>query len=64
MLRSLIVFCLSRRPLVLTAFAVFVGIGASAFSVMSIEAYPDPAPPIIEIIAQCRASPRRRWSVT
>jgi heavy metal efflux system protein len=52
MLRSLIVFCLSRRPLVLAAFAVFVGIGAAAFSAMNIEAYPDPAPPIIEIIAQ------------
>src|SRR5690349_14824172 len=52
MLRSLIVFCLSRRPLVLTAYAAFVGIGLFAFSAMNIEAYPDPAPPIIEIIAQ------------
>jgi cobalt-zinc-cadmium resistance protein CzcA len=51
MLRSLIVFCLSRRPLVLTAYAAFVGIGIFAFSAMNIEAYPDPAPPIIEIIA-------------
>src|SRR3954465_2081647 len=52
MLRSLIVFCLSRRPLVLTPFAEFVGIGVFAFSSLNIEAYPDPAPPIIEIIAQ------------
>src|SRR5262245_57265212 len=52
MLRSLIVFCLSRRPLVLTAYAAFVGIGIAAFTAMTIEAYPDPAPPIIEIIAQ------------
>src|SRR5215813_8370877 len=52
MLRSLIVFCLSRRPMVLAAFAAFLGIGAVAFSAMNIEAYPDPAPPIIEIIAQ------------
>src|SRR5215510_6230807 len=52
MLRSLIVFCLSRRPMVLTAYALFVGIGAAAFATMNIEAYPDPAPPIIEIIAQ------------
>src|SRR5690242_6425477 len=52
MLRSLIVFCLSRRPLVLTAYAAFVGIGIAAFTAMNIEAYPDPAPPIIEIIAQ------------
>src|SRR5215475_6489819 len=52
MLRGLIVFCLSRRPLVLTAFAAFIGIGVFAFTAMNIEAYPDPAPPIIEVIAQ------------
>jgi cobalt-zinc-cadmium resistance protein CzcA len=52
MLRSLIAFCLSRRPLVLISFAVFLGIGYFAFTTLNIEAYPDPAPPIIEIIAQ------------
>jgi hypothetical protein len=35
MLRSLMTFCLSRRPLALVGFVV---------------SYPDPAPPIIEII--------------
>jgi cobalt-zinc-cadmium resistance protein CzcA len=52
MLRSLVAFCLSRRPLVLVAFAAFLGIGYFAFTTLNIEAYPDPAPPIIEIIAQ------------
>src|SRR5713101_6889867 len=52
MLRNLIAFCLSRRPLVLIIYAVFIAVGAAAFSTMNIEAYPDPAPPIIEIIAQ------------
>jgi heavy metal efflux system protein len=52
MLRSLIAFCLSRRPLVLAAFGAFIGLGLVAFSTLNIEAYPDPAPPIIEIIAQ------------
>ena len=52
MLRSLIAFCLSRRLLVLISFAVFLGIGFAAFTTLNIEAYPDPAPPIIEIIAQ------------
>src|ERR1051326_8281806 len=52
MLRNLIAFCLSRRPLVLAAFAAFLGLGATAFVALNIEAYPDPAPPIIEIIAQ------------
>src|ERR1700688_4863190 len=52
MLRNLIAFCLSRRPLALVAFAAFLGIGYAAFTTLNIEAYPDPAPPIIEIIAQ------------
>ena len=52
MLRSLIAFCLSRRLLVLVAFAAFLGLGYAAFLTLNIEAYPDPAPPIIEIIAQ------------
>jgi heavy metal efflux system protein len=52
MLRSLIALCLSRRPLVLAAFAAFLGLGIAAFTTLNIEAYPDPAPPIIEIISQ------------
>ena len=52
MIRSLISTCLSRRPLVLIGFVAFLAIGFGAFRAMNIEAYPDPAPPIIEIIAQ------------
>lgn len=52
MLRGLISFCLERRPLALIAFVAFLGLGYVAFRAMNIEAYPDPAPPIIEIIAQ------------
>lgn len=52
MFRSLIAFGLSRRPLVLISLFVFLGVGYAAFRSMNIEAYPDPAPPIIEVIAQ------------
>src|SRR5467141_5081011 len=52
MLPALISFCLSRRPLVLISFAAFLALGAVAFTTLNIEAYPDPAPPIIEIITQ------------
>ena len=52
MLRGLIAFCLQRRPLVLVAYVVFLGLGLVAFTALNIEAYPDPAPPIVEIIAQ------------
>src|SRR3954464_6419748 len=52
MLRRLIALCLARRPLVLVAFAAFIAVGYAAFTTLNIEAYPDPAPPIIELIAQ------------
>ncbi len=52
MLRNLISMCLSRRILVVLAFAAYLGLGYAAFRTLNIEAYPDPAPPIIEIIAQ------------
>ena len=52
MLRSLMTFCLSRRPLALVGFVVFIAIGYAAFTALNVEAYPDPAPPIVEIIAQ------------
>src|SRR6516165_11059446 len=52
MLRSVIAFCLARRPMILISFAAFLGLGTAAFTTLNIEAYPDPAPPIIEIIAQ------------
>ena len=52
MLRSLMSFCLSRRPLAIVGFICFVAVGYVAFTTLNVEAYPDPAPPIIEIIAQ------------
>src|SRR5262245_34424617 len=52
MIRSLIAACLSRRPMVLIAYFAFLVAGFAAFWRLNIEAYPDPAPPIIEIIAQ------------
>ncbi|MEA2954606.1 MAG: heavy metal efflux system protein, partial [Alphaproteobacteria bacterium] len=48
MLPGLISFCLSRRPLVLISFVAFLAVGYAAFTTLNIEAYPDPAPPIIE----------------
>src|SRR3954447_22428501 len=52
MLRQIVALVLARRPLVLLSFSIFVALGLAAFTTMNIEAYPDPAPPIIEIIAQ------------
>src|SRR5262245_28732986 len=52
MLRNLIAACLARRPLVLSWFAACLVLGYFEFTGLNIEAYPDPAPPIVEIIAQ------------
>jgi len=51
-LRSLITFALSRRPIVLLALLVFIIAGLIAYSKLNIEAYPNPAPVILEITAQ------------
>jgi heavy metal efflux system protein len=43
---------LTRRPLVLLGLLAFVGAGTFAFFKLNIEAYPNPAPVILEITAQ------------
>jgi len=52
MLRALVAFALSRRPIVILLLVVLVGGGLVAFSNLNIEAYPNPAPVILEITAQ------------
>src|SRR6266436_1649407 len=51
-LKGLVVFGLTRRPIILLALLVFVGAGIAAFFRLNIEAYPNPAPVILEITAQ------------
>ncbi|HZR71562.1 CusA/CzcA family heavy metal efflux RND transporter [Bradyrhizobium sp.] len=52
MLKGLLIFSLTRRPLVLLGLLAFVGAGVFAFFRLNIEAYPNPAPVILEITAQ------------
>ena len=52
MLKGLLTFGLTRRPLVLLGLLVFLAAGLFAFSKLNIEAYPNPAPVILEITAQ------------
>jgi heavy metal efflux system protein len=51
-LKGLLAFGLTRRPIILLALMVFVAGGLVAFSKLNIEAYPNPAPVILEITAQ------------
>jgi cobalt-zinc-cadmium resistance protein CzcA len=52
MLKSILAFGLTRRPIILLALMVFVAGGAAAYFRLNIEAYPNPAPVILEITAQ------------
>lgn len=52
MFKSLVAFCLSRRPMVVMGLILFVGAGLVAFKMLNIEAYPNPTPVILEITAQ------------
>jgi len=51
-LKGLLTFGLTRRPLILLGLLVFLAAGLFAFSKLNIEAYPNPAPVILEITAQ------------
>jgi heavy metal efflux system protein len=51
-LKGLVAFGLTRPPIILLGLLVFVAAGLVAFSRLNIEAYPNPAPVILEITAQ------------
>jgi len=51
-IKGLLIFGLTRRPIVLLILMMFVGGGLIAFTRLNIEAYPNPAPVILEITAQ------------
>ena len=52
MLRGILAFGLTRRAVILLGLLVFIGAGLVAFTKLNIEAYPNPAPVILEITAQ------------
>src|SRR5271163_3627306 len=52
MIRAIIAFALSRRAIILLGLLVFIAAGIAAYITLNIEAYPNPAPVILEITAQ------------
>ncbi len=52
MLRSILSFGLTRRPIIILFLLVFLGAGLFSVSQLNVEAYPNPAPVILEITAQ------------
>ena len=51
-MRHVVAIALTRRPLVLLLFGIFLLAGVLGFRQLNIEAYPDPVPPTIVIITQ------------
>jgi heavy metal efflux system protein len=49
---AIIGFALRQRVLVLVIFLAMMGVGLIAFFRLNIEAYPDPVPPLVDIITQ------------
>ena len=52
MITGLIQFSLARRAVVVLAMLLFLAGGGYAFYKLNIEAYPDPAPPLVELVTQ------------
>jgi heavy metal efflux system protein len=52
MFKAILGFALSRRAIILLSLIVFIAGGLIAYSKLNIEAYPNPAPVILEITAQ------------
>ncbi|MFC6789165.1 efflux RND transporter permease subunit [Methylobacterium komagatae] len=51
-MNALIVFALRQRVLVCLLFVLMLGIGYAAYTKLNIEAYPDPVPPLVDVITQ------------
>src|SRR5215813_13184552 len=54
MLRGVLTFALSRRAIVLLGLLILLAAGVAAFARINVEAYPNPAPVILEITAQAQ----------
>ena len=52
MLKSIVAFGLTHRPIIILGLLLFIGGGLFAVSQLNVEAYPNPAPVILEITAQ------------
>ena len=52
MIKGILGFALTRRAIILLGLLVFIAAGLIAYSKLNIEAYPNPAPVILEITAQ------------
>jgi len=51
-LNNIVIFALRQRVLIIVALIFLLGAGVIAFLRLNIEAYPDPVPPLVDIVTQ------------
>ena len=51
-MNAIVAFALKQRILMVVMMLLVFGIGAFSFSQLNIEAYPDPVPPLVDIVTQ------------
>ena len=64
MIARIVRFVLRMPAFVLVLAAGIVGLGLYCYKQLDIEAYPNPVPPMIEVITQPSGWSARRWSAT
>ncbi len=52
MIQRLVAFALKMQGVVLTVVVILIGVGLAAYGDLDIEAYPNPVPPMVEVITQ------------
>ena len=52
MIKAIIAWSLANRPLVILATLALIAVGLHSASQLNVEAYPDPTPPLVEVISQ------------
>lgn len=62
MVRAIITWSLHNRLIVLLGAVMLIGVGLYSAYHLNIEAYPDPTPPLVEVITQSPALALKRWS--
>ena len=51
-MNAIVTFALRQRVLIVVLLVMMLAAGAASFHALNIEAYPDPVPPLVDIVTQ------------
>ena len=63
-MNRIVAFALKQQALMVALFVFVCAAGLVSFLRLNIEAYPDPVPPLVDIVTQNPGQSPRRWSAT